>query len=100
MKYTPRLKDKYSKEVVPALMKKHAYKTLMQVPRIEKICLNQGLGKVAGDKKLIDAAVEEMTTICGQRAVTSKSRKDISNFKLRTGMPIGVRATLRGEKMY
>ena len=100
MSYTPRLKEKYTKEVVPALMKKHSYKTIMQVPKIEKVCINQGLGKIAGDKKLIDAAVEEMTTITGQRAVTSKSRKDISNFKLRTGMPIGVRVTLRGEKMY
>ena len=100
MKYTPRLKDKYTKEVVPLLMKKHTYKSIMQVPRIEKICLNQGFGKIAGDKKLIEAAVEEMSIISGQRAVTSKSRKDISNFKLRTGMPIGARVTLRGEKMY
>jgi large subunit ribosomal protein L5 len=100
MKYTPRLKDKYTKEVIASLMKKHSYKSIMQVPKIEKICLNQGLGKIAGDKKLIDIAVEEMTTITGQRAVTSKSRKDISNFKLRTGTPIGIRVTLRGEKMY
>jgi large subunit ribosomal protein L5 len=72
----------------------------MQVPKIEKVCLNQGLGKIAGDKKLIDIALDEMSTITGQRAVTSKSRKDISNFKLRVGTPIGIRVTLRGEKMY
>jgi large subunit ribosomal protein L5 len=100
MKYTPRLKDKYTKEVIPNLVKKHGYKTIMQVPKIEKICVNQGLGKVAGDKKLIDIAIEEMSNITGQRAVTSKSRKDISNFKLRKAMPIGARVTLRGEKMY
>jgi large subunit ribosomal protein L5 len=100
MKYTPRLKDKYTNEVVPSLMKKHAFKSIMQVPKIEKVCLNQGLGKIAGDKKLIDIALDEMSTITGQRAVTSKSRKDISNFKLRVGTPIGIRVTLRGEKMY
>ncbi len=100
MKYTPRLKEKYTKEVMAALMKKHGYKSIMQVPKIEKVCINQGLGKFAGDKKMFETAVEEMSIITGQRAVTSKSRKDISNFKLRTGMPIGIRVTLRGEKMY
>ncbi len=100
MKYTPRLKDKYTKEVVSLLMKKHGYKSIMQVPKIEKVCINQGLGKIAGDKKMIETAVEEMSIITGQRAVTSKSKKDISNFKLRVGTPIGIRVTLRGEKMY
>ena len=81
-------------------MKKHGYKSIMQVPKIEKVCINQGLGKIAGDKKMIETAVEEMSIITGQRAVTSKSKKDISNFKLRVGTPIGIRVTLRGEKMY
>jgi len=100
MTYIPRLKEKYTKEVLPALMKKHAYTTPMQAPRILKVSVNQGLGKIAGDKKLIEAALDEMTMITGQRAVTSKSRKDISNFKLRAGMPVGARVTLRGERMY
>jgi large subunit ribosomal protein L5 len=100
MTYTPRLKEKYKNEVVPALMEKHGYKTIMQCPKILKVSINQGLGKIAGDKKLIETAVEEMSIICGQRAVTSKSRKDISNFKLRSGMPVGCRVTLRGNTMY
>ncbi len=100
MTYIPRLKEKYKKEVVPALKEKHSYKTVMQVPRITKISINQGLGRIAGDKKLMELAIEELSTITGQRAVTSKSRKDISNFKLRSGMPVGARVTLRGDKMY
>jgi len=100
MTYIPRLKEKYKKEVVPALKEKHAYKTVMQVPRITKISINQGLGRIAGDKKLMELAIEELSIITGQRAVTSKSRKDISNFKLRSGMPVGARVTLRGDKMY
>jgi len=100
MKYSPRLKEKYAKEVVPALVKKHEYKTPMQVPRIVKVSVNQGLGRIAGDKKLIEAALEEMSIITGQRAVASKSRKDISNFKLRAGMPVGARVTLRGDRMF
>ena len=98
--YAPRLKAKYTEEVVPKLKKEFNYKSSMQVPRIVKIALNQGLGNAVGDKKIVDNAVEEMTLISGQRAQATKSRKDISNFKLRTGMPIGARVTLRGERMY
>ncbi len=100
VKYTPRLADKYSKEVVPALMKKFAYKTVMQAPKLEKICINRGVNGAVTDKKLVDVAVEELNTITGQKAVPTMSKKDISNFKLRKGMPIGARVTLRGEKMY
>ena len=100
MKYSARLKGKYTEEVVPALQKQFNYSSSMQVPRLKKICLNQGVGAAVSDKKLIDAAVQEMTTITGQKAVPTKSKKDISNFKLRKGAPIGVRTTLRGEKMY
>ncbi|HVZ26723.1 MAG TPA: 50S ribosomal protein L5 [Sediminibacterium sp.] len=99
-KYTPRLATKYSKDVVPALMKKFAYKTIMQAPRLEKICINRGVNGAVTDKKLVDIAVEELNTITGQKAVPTVSKKDISNFKLRKGMPIGARVTLRGEKMY
>ncbi len=98
--YTPRLKTVYSEDVAPQLMKDYDYKSSMQIPRILKICVNQGLGKAVADKKLIEAGVEEMTNICGQKAVECYSKKDISNFKLRKGMPIGVRCTLRGDKMY
>ncbi|MEI6683170.1 MAG: 50S ribosomal protein L5 [Bacteroidota bacterium] len=100
MDYTPRLKDKYLNEVVPALTKQFNYKSPMQVPRINKICLNQGLGIANTDKKFIDNGITEMTNITGQKAVSTKSKKDISNFKLRKGNPIGVRVTLRGERMY
>ncbi|MBH2004977.1 MAG: 50S ribosomal protein L5 [Sphingobacteriia bacterium] len=99
-KYTPRLAAKYSKDVVPALMKKFAYKTIMQAPKLEKICINRGVNGAVTDKKLVDIAVEELNTITGQKAVPTMSKKDISNFKLRKGMPIGARVTLRGEKMY
>src|SRR5690606_122186 len=98
--YTPRAKTKYYDEVVPALQKEFGYKSSMEVPKIKKICLNQGLGDAVADKKLVDAAVSEMTMIAGQRAVPTYSKKDISNFKLRKGMPIGARVTLRGDKMY
>ena len=97
---TPRLKDKYSKEIVPALKQKFEYSSIMQVPKIEKICINKGMGVAVTDKKLIDVALEEITTITGQKAVSTKSKKAISNFKLRENMPIGVRVTLRGDKMY
>ena len=97
---TPRLKDKYVKEIVPALKQKFSYKSVMQVPKIEKICINKGMGVAVTDKKLIDVALEEITTITGQKAVSTKSKKAISNFKLRENMPIGVRVTLRGDKMY
>lgn len=96
----PRLKLKYRKEIVPALQKEFEYKSPMQVPKLEKICLNQGLGIAVSDKKLVETAVQEMTTITGQKAVSTKSKKDVSNFKLRKGMPIGVKVTLRGDKMY
>lgn len=100
MKYTPRLKQKYQEEIVPALMKEFSYKNIMQVPRLKKIAVNQGLGSAIADKKLIDTGIEEMSNITGQRAVATKSKKDISNFKLRRDMPIGVRVTLRGDQMY
>ena len=100
MSYTPRLQEKYANEVVPALKEKFSYKSVMQVPKIEKICLNQGVGAAVSDKKLVENAVEEMSIIAGQKALAVKSRKDVSNFKLRKGMPIGARVTLRGEKMY
>lgn len=100
MTYIPRLKTKYHEEVVPALVKQFNYKSSMQVPQLKKICLNQGLGVAISDKKLIETAMTEMAQITGQKPVATKSKKDISNFKLRKGMPIGVRVTLRGEKMY
>ena len=97
---TPRLKEKYLQEIVPALKSKFQYKSIMQVPKIEKICINKGVGAAVADKKIIDVAVEEISTITGQRAVSTKARKAISNFKLREDLPIGVRVTLRGERMY
>ncbi len=100
MKYIPRLKNKYEKEIIPTLTKEFNYKSSMEVPKLTKICLNQGVGSAIADKKIIDTAVEEMSLVSGQRAVQTKSKKDISNFKLRKGMPIGVRVTLRGDKMY
>jgi large subunit ribosomal protein L5 len=98
--YTPRLADKYRNEVVPALMKKFGYKSVMQAPKLEKICLNLGVNGAVTDKKLVDVAVDELTTISGQKAVSTTSKKDISNFKLRRNMPIGAKVTLRGVKMY
>jgi large subunit ribosomal protein L5 len=95
-----RLADKYKKEVVPALMKKFSYKTVMQAPKLTKICLNRGVNGAVNDKKLIDIAIDELSTITGQKAVSTLSKKDISNFKLRKAMPIGARVTLRGVKMY
>ncbi len=100
MKYVPRLKTKYQKEVVPALMQQFNYSSIMQVPRLAKICVNQGIGDATGDKKMIDNAATELTTIVGQKAVATKAKTSVSNFKLREGMPIGVRVTLRGERMY
>jgi large subunit ribosomal protein L5 len=98
--YTPRLQKKYHDDVVPALQKKFNYKSVMQTPKLSKICLNRGVNGAVADKKLIDITVEELTTITGQKAVPTMSKKDISNFKLRKGMPIGARVTLRGVKMY
>jgi large subunit ribosomal protein L5 len=100
MEFIPSLKTKYKEEVVPALMTEFGYKSVMQVPRLEKIVLNQGVGAATADKKLIEIATEELSTIAGQKCVQTLSRKDISNFKLRKKMPIGVRVTLRRERMY
>jgi len=97
---TPRLKEKYLKEIVPGLKEKFQYKSIMQVPKIEKICINKGIGAAVADKKLIDVGIEEISTITGQKAVPTKSKKDISNFKLRKDQAIGVRVTLRGDRMY
>jgi len=100
MSYVPRVKEKYQKEIHPSLMKQFGYSSPMQVPMLKKIAINQGLGDAIADKKLIDFGINEMTSIAGQKAVPTKSKKDISNFKLRKGMPIGVRVTLRGDQMY
>lgn len=100
IKYTPRLASKYKAEVVSALMKRFNYGSVMQVPRLEKICINRGVNGAVSDKKLIDIALDELTTITGQKAIATFSKKDISNFKLRKNMPIGARVTLRGVKMY
>ena len=97
---TPRLADKYTNEVIPALMKKFSYKTVMQAPKLTKICLNRGVNGAVTDKKLIDIAIDELSSVTGQKAVATMSKKDISNFKLRKNMPIGARVTLRGVKMY
>lgn len=96
----PTLKKKYVEEIVPALKEKFQYKSVMQVPKLEKICLNQGLGQAVADKKILESALNDMSSIAGQKAVEARSKKDISNFKLRKGMPIGARVTLRGDKMY
>ena len=98
--YIPRLKRKYSEEIVARLQEKFSYKSVMQVPKLVKICLNQGLGDAVTDKKMVEHACDEMSLISGQKAVSTKSKKDISNFKLRKGMPIGARVTLRGDRMY
>lgn len=98
--YTPRLSEKYKKEVVPALVKKFGYTSVMEAPKLEKISLNRGVNGAVNDKKLVDVALEEMTTIAGQKAIATMSKKDISNFKLRKNMPIGTKVTLRGDKMY
>lgn len=95
-----RLKEIYLKDVVPALQEKFQFKSIMQVPRITKICINRGIGSAVADKKLVDNGVEELTTITGQKAVPTIAKRSVSNFKLREGMPIGARVTLRGEQMY
>ncbi|WP_347840112.1 50S ribosomal protein L5 [uncultured Draconibacterium sp.] len=100
MAYVPTLKKKYQEEIIPALKKEFDYSSVMQVPKLEKIILNQGVGAAIADKKLIDVAQTEMTMIAGQQAVQTVSKKDISNFKLRKKMPIGVRVTLRRDQMY
>ena len=98
--YVPSLQKKYKEEIVAKLMKDFGYKTVMQVPVLEKITINQGMGQATADKKLIEVAQQELTLITGQKAVLTYSKKDISNFKLRKGMPIGVKVTLRGARMY
>lgn len=97
---TTRFKEKYQNEVVPALQEKFQYKNIMQVPKLTKISINKGIGAAVSDKKLVDIGVDELTTITGQKAVATIAKKSVSNFKLREGMPIGARVTLRGEKMY
>ncbi len=100
MAYEPNLKSRYKTEIVPVLMKEFGYKTVMQVPRLEKIIINQGVGQAVADKKMVDTAQDELTIIAGQKAIQTVSRKDISNFKLRRKMPIGVKVTLRKDRMY
>ncbi|MDO7875367.1 50S ribosomal protein L5 [Hymenobacter sp. ASUV-10] len=95
-----RLKDIYQKDVVPALQEKFQFKSIMQVPRITKICINRGIGAAVADKKLVDNGVEELTVITGQKAIATIAKRSVSNFKLREGMPIGAKVTLRGERMY
>jgi large subunit ribosomal protein L5 len=96
----PRLKEKYSKEILPALKDKFQYKSIMQVPKLTKIVVNKGIGAAVSDKKLVEYGVEELSTITGQKALATKSKIDVSNFKLRAGVPIGAKVTLRGDKMY
>jgi large subunit ribosomal protein L5 len=98
--YAPALKNKYNHEIIPALTKEFGYKTVMQVPKLEKIVINQGVGQAIADKKLLEFGVKEMSDIAGQKAVLTYSSKDISNFKLRQHMPIGIMVTLRKDRMY
>jgi large subunit ribosomal protein L5 len=100
MSYIPRLQTQYAEEIVPNLKERFEYKSVMQVPSITKICLNQGLGKAIADKKVVEYATDEMSRIVGQKAVKTISTKDVSNFKLRKGMPIGSRVTLRRDRMF
>ena len=95
-----RLKEQYTNEIMEAMMKKFGYKNIMQVPKLEKIVINMGVGEAKENKKLLDAAVSDMETISGQKAIVTKARKSVANFKLREGMPIGCKVTLRGERMY
>ena len=98
--YVPALQKKYKEEIIASLTKEFGYKTIMQVPKLVKIAINEGIGSATQDKKLVEVAQQELTSITGQKAVQTVSRKDISNFKLRKGMPIGAKVTLRGVKMY
>jgi len=100
MAYSPRLKEEYKTRVVNTLTEEFGYKNIMQVPKLERIVVSQGIGAAVADKKLIDYGIEEMTNITGQRAIATISKKDVANFKLRKGMPIGAKVTLRGERMY
>ncbi len=98
--YTPQLKEKYQQEIIPKLQEKFGYKSVMQVPKVVKIAVNKGIGAAVADKKLVDVGVEELSTITGQKAVATIAKKSVSNFKLREGMPIGAKVTLRGNRMY
>ena len=100
MSYTPRLKEKYTNEIVPVMKEKFQYKSLMEVPKVKKIVISQGVGEAVSDRKLIENAVNDLTEIAGQKALIVNSKKDVSNFKLRKGMPIGTKVTLRKDKMY
>ena len=100
MAYTPRLKQEYKDKVVSALTEEFGYNNVMQVPKLQKIVISQGVGAAVADKKLIDYAIDEMTKISGQKAVATISKKDVASFKLRKGRPIGAKVTLRGERMY
>ncbi|NNK81675.1 MAG: 50S ribosomal protein L5, partial [Flavobacteriaceae bacterium] len=100
MTYIPRLKQEYKDKVMSALIEEFGYKNVMQVPKLQKIVISRGVGDAVADKKLIDYAVDEMTIISGQKAVSTISKKDVASFKLRKGMPIGAKVTLRGERMY
>ncbi|MNU62579.1 50S ribosomal protein L5 [compost metagenome] len=100
MSYSPRLKKQYREEIIPALTEKFGYQTIMRVPKLQKIVISQGLGDAVADKKVVDNAIADVSRIAGQKAVATISKKDVSNFKLRKGMPIGTKVTLRGDKMY
>jgi len=100
MSYVPRLKSKYNDEIIGKLKEQFQYKSIMQVPKLQKICLNQGVGAATQDKKMVENALNEMTMIAGQKAVSTKAKISVSNFKLREGMPIGTRVTLRHDRMY
>lgn len=100
MSYIPRLREQYRAEIVPALQKQFGFTSVMRVPKIKKIVISQGLGEAVADRKIIDAAIEDISIIAGQKAVATYSKKDVSNFKLRKGMPIGTKVTLRGDQMY
>lgn len=100
MSYIPRLKKQYKEEIVPALKKQFAFKSEMRVPKLEKIVISQGIGEAVADKKIIDYAIEDIALIAGQKPVATLSKKDVSNFKLRKGMPVGTKVTLRGDNMY
>ncbi len=98
--YIPQLKEKYQQEIIPKLQEKFSYKSVMQVPKVMKIAVNKGIGAAVADKKLVDVGVEELSTITGQKAVATIAKTSVSNFKLREGMPIGAKVTLRGNRMY
>jgi large subunit ribosomal protein L5 len=100
MSYSPRLRKQYKENIIPALTEQFGYKTVMRVPKLEKIVISQGLGDAVADKKVVDSAIQDLSRIAGQKAISTLSKKDISNFKLRKGMPIGTKVTLRGDKMY